>query len=93
MQDQQKSDSKLKDIHIGWMIVGFLALAAIWNQMNPDPKPVKTGNVEFDKCMERLSYGDEATSRTLCLQEATGTLPKTECHVEWDGRSNPTVCE
>lgn len=92
--DEEKRKSDREDKGCIYIVIGALALAALWNQISPDPKPAKTGNVVFDKCMERLAYGDEATSKHLCLQEVTGTIPDGEnCHVEWDGHNNPTVCE
>lgn len=68
-------------------------IAAAWNQIFPDEKAAKTGNGAFDRCMERLGYGDEATSRAVCMQAVTETATEVDCHVEWDGRANPTVCE
>ena len=84
---------EFKDRHLLWVIFGLLAAVAVWNHIFPEKRPEKTGNIEFDRCMERLAYGDEKTSRAVCLQDMVGTLPEPDCHVEWDGRANPSVCE
>lgn len=51
--------------------------------------------VAYRECMESSSsynISDYAKS-DICRQSALGIDTDSDCHTEWDGRGNPTVCE
>lgn len=51
--------------------------------------------VEYQQCMTNArGYNlSDFTKSSMCRQSALGLDSKLDCHVEWDARANPTVCE
>jgi hypothetical protein len=101
VQEQAKDQGNLNWV---WWAGGIFLLLAYWNYSDRDTRAapanatagMTSGQVlVYEDCMSnsRAYNLSGYTESSMCRSSALGLDSKLDCHVEWDGRANPTVCE
>ena len=100
----QRSKGESGSSDWAWWTGGVLLVLVYLNYSGRDHRPEPSNAVVGMSARETLAYRScmrssgpynlsGAAQSDLCRKSALGVGGGQRCHVDWDGRSNPTVCE